>query len=102
MGRFIYARSTSIEIEDRTLHHLQLVITTKLRRREGFNFTWKEDPSKGGGRTTVWLYATDALIYRYVTSRQPEINRHWVDALAFTANSPSGLYMVHEPAAQVL
>jgi len=38
------------------------------------------------------------MVFKYVGSRQPEINRAWVDALAYTANSPSGLYLVPEPA----
>lgn len=98
MGRFIYEGGPKVEIEDRALTHLQLVITAKLRRGEPFMFTWKEDASVGGGRTAVWLHAASDLVYKYHGSRQPSINRAWVDALAFTANAPSGLYLVPEPA----
>lgn len=98
MGKFIYEDSIKTEIEDRALTHLQLVITAKFRRGEPFNFTWKEDNSVGGGRTTVWVHAGSAIVFKYSGSRQPAINREWTEALAFTANSPSGLYLVPEPA----
>ncbi|MEZ7755184.1 ATP-dependent DNA ligase [Microbacterium paraoxydans] len=98
MGKFIYEGSTKIEVEDRALRHLQLVITAKLRRGEPFPYSWKEDASIGGGRITVWLHAGSSMVFKYVGSRQPEINRAWVDALAYTANSPGGLYLVPEPA----
>ncbi|MDQ0728303.1 ATP-dependent DNA ligase [Microbacterium sp. W4I20] len=100
MGRFIYEGNVKTEIEDRALTHLQLVITAKLRRGEPFNFTWREDPSIGGGRTTVWVHARSSLVFKYSGSRQPAINREWIEALAFTANAPSGLYLVPEPAEQ--
>ena len=98
MGRFIYEGGQKVEIEDRALTHLQLVITAKLRRGEPFSFSWREDSSVGGGRTTVWIHSGSALVFKYFGSRQPAINRAWVDALAFTANSPSGLYVTPEPA----
>lgn len=98
MGKFVYEGGLKVEIEDRALSHIQLVVTAKLRRGEPFAFSWSEDPSIGGGRTTVWLHPGSSIVFKYFGSRQPAINRAWVDALAYTANSPSGLYLVHEPA----
>ncbi|MFS0895122.1 ATP-dependent DNA ligase [Microbacterium sp. 179-I 3D3 NHS] len=98
MGTFIYESSVRTEIEDRALWHLQLVITAKLRRGEPFSFSWKEDMSIGGGRVTVWISSHSALVFKYQTSRRPAISRHWIDALAYTANAPTGLYLVPEPA----
>lgn len=97
MGRFIYENTIRTEVEDRALTHLQLVITAKLRRSEPFNFTWREDQSIGGGRTTVWLHPGSSIVYRFLGSRQPSINRRWIEALAYTANAPTGLYLVPEP-----
>jgi hypothetical protein len=97
MGKFIYEGSVKSEIEDRALTHLQLVITAKLRRAEPFPFSWREDASVGGGRTTVWMQPGSSLVFKYFGSRQPTINRAWIEALAFTANSPGGLYLVPEP-----
>lgn len=73
-------------------------MTAKLRRAEPFTFTWKEDNTTGGGRTTVWVHSGSSLVFKYHGSRQPSINREWIDALAYTSNAPSGLYLVSEPA----
>ena len=50
------------------------------------------------GRTTVWVHAGSSLVFKYSGSRQPSINRSWIEALAFTASAPGGLHLVHEPA----
>lgn len=97
MGRFSYEGDLSAEFEDRTLAHLQVVIGTKLRRGESFHFTWKDDPGVGEGRTTIWVHPRATLVYKYHGSRRPRLNMAWVDALAYTANSPGGLYVVPEP-----
>ena len=97
MGKFIYESGQKVDVEDRALAHLQLVMTAKLRRGEPFSFTWKDDASLGGGRTAVWVHAGSAMVFKYYGSRQPAINRAWIDALAFAANSPSGLYLLSEP-----
>ncbi|QIG38663.1 ATP-dependent DNA ligase [Microbacterium sp. 4R-513] len=98
MGKFVYEGIVKVDFEDRTLAHLQLVIGTKLRRGEAFHFSWRDDPSTGDGRTTVWIHPRCSLVYKFYGSRRPSLNRAWVDALAYTANSPAGLYVVPEPA----
>lgn len=97
MGKFIYDSTTKVDFEDRLLAHLQLVIGAKIRRGEGFHFAWKDDPSIGNGRTMVWVHPGLSLVYKFYGSRQPEINRAWIEALMYTANSPTGLYAVPEP-----
>lgn len=98
MGKFIYEGSIKVDFDDRVLAHLQLVISNKLRRGEPFHFTWREDPSVGDGRTSVWVHPAASLVYRFYGSRRPALNRAWLEALTITANSPSGLYVVPEPA----
>ncbi|WP_458040944.1 MULTISPECIES: DUF7882 family protein [Bacteria] len=97
MGKFIYDSMIKVDFEDRLLAHLQLVIGAKLRRGESFHFTWKDDSSIGTGRTVVWVHPGVSLVYRFYGSRQPQINRAWVEALTYTANAPTGLYAVPEP-----
>ncbi|WP_455905038.1 DUF7882 family protein [Microbacterium sp.] len=97
MGRFVYEGNQRVEIVDRALHHLQLVMMTKLRRGEPFLFTWREDASIGGGRSSVWMHPGCNLVFKYTGAKIPDLNRHWIEALAFAANSPSGLYLVREP-----
>lgn len=98
MGKFIYDSTTKVDFDDRLLAHLQIVIGAKLRRGESFHFTWKDDASIGNGRTMVWIHPRVSLVYKFYGSKRPSINRAWIEALVFTANSPSGLYAVAEPA----
>ena len=98
MGRFTYQSGQHVDIDDRPLAHLQVVIANKLRRNESFVFTWRDDVSVGDGRTSVWLHPAVALAFKYYGGRHPKLNRAWIEALAATANSPTGLYLVPEPA----
>ena len=97
MGKFIYDSTIKVDFEDRLLAHLQLVIGAKLRRGECFHFTWKDEASIGNGRTMVWVHPAVSLVYKFYGSRRPAINRAWIEALIYTANSPTGLYAVSEP-----
>lgn len=98
MGKLVYDHDVRIDFEDRLLSHLQIVIGNKLRRGESFFFSWRSEPSLGEGRTSIWVHPAGSLTFKYVGSRTPAINRDWVEALASTANSPRGLYVVPEPA----
>jgi hypothetical protein len=98
MGQIRFDSRTKVDIDDRALAHLQFVIGNKLRRGEPFFFTWREDPSSGDGRTAVWVNPTTDITFRFYGSRVPPLNRDWLEALAVTANSPSGLHLVPEPA----
>ncbi|MFB8387786.1 ATP-dependent DNA ligase [Microbacterium sp. NPDC055910] len=97
MGKFLYDGRLSVDFEDRLLAHLQVTITTKLRRGEPFTFVWKDDTSIGDGRTMVWLHPGLSIVYKFYGSRMPQLNRAWLEALMYTANSPTGLYVVPEP-----
>ncbi|CAI9386942.1 ATP-dependent DNA ligase [Microbacterium sp. T2.11-28] len=101
MGRFDYDTLAKVEVEDRALAHVQLVVGNKLRRVEPFYFTWREDPSTGEGRRSVWLHPAATLRYDFFGSRTPALNRDWLEALALTANSPNGLHLIPEPAGPV-
>lgn len=97
MGKFTYENSSRVEIEDRPLAHLQIVFENKLRRREGFFFSWRNDQNIEGGRRSVWISPESALEFKYYGVRLPAVNRTWLEALMLTANSPTGLYLVPEP-----
>lgn len=101
MGRFVYDSTVSVDIEDRTLAHIQCVVATKLRRSESFSFTWREDAASGDGRTSVWVHPAASLVFCYAGSRPPQLSAAWVEALTFAANSASGLHLVAEPSGQV-
>ncbi|WP_314505009.1 ATP-dependent DNA ligase [uncultured Microbacterium sp.] len=98
MGKLSYEGLVKVDFEDKILFHLQTVIGSKLRRGESFHFTWIDDTSIGNGRTAIWVHPHCALVYKYYGSRRPQLNTAWIEALAFAANSPTGLYVVPEPA----
>jgi hypothetical protein len=97
MGTLTYDVVSKVDFEDRALAHLQIVMASKLRRGESFNFSWVKAPAEGSGRTTVWLHPAIPLVYEFTGSRQPAVNRRWLEKLMESANSPSGLQLVPEP-----
>lgn len=97
MGKFIYEEQARIDVDDRLLAHLQIVIGNKLRRGEPFYFSWKEDQSFGGGRSAVWVHPGATLVFKFGGSKAPVINRTWLEELMYTASSPAGLRIVPEP-----
>ena len=78
MGKILYGDSgVEIIFDDRAMAHLQLVIGAKLRRGEGFFFSWKDDPSVGDGRSSVWLDAGIPLCRR---RENPDVEL-WLEGL---------------------
>ena len=98
MGTLMYgAPGVEIDFDDRALAHLQVVITAKLRRGEPFTFSWVHAPTSGSGRSAVWLHPAIPLFYRFRGTRQPSINREWVDLLMQSSNRPGGMVFIDEP-----
>jgi hypothetical protein len=85
-----------INIDDRVLAHLQIVIVNKLRKEEGFLMSWKESVQAGSGRGSVWLDSTIPVTFKFDGSKVPEINKVWLDQLAKSANSAKGLIVTSE------
>lgn len=86
-----------IEFDDRTLAHLQIVIGAKLRRREGFFFSWKDDPAGGGGRSSIWLQNSIPLYFEYSKPTRHTINQEWLDLLISSARQAQGMQLIGEP-----
>ncbi|ROQ40730.1 hypothetical protein EDF46_0091 [Frondihabitans sp. PhB188] len=97
MGNLTYGQALSVEFDDRTLGHLQVVIGSKLRRNESFYFSWKDDQRVGDGRTTIWVHPTISLVFKFYGSRMPGLNREWLGLLEQSANAPHGLQVLPEP-----
>ncbi|MGZ0069952.1 DUF7882 family protein [Microbacterium arborescens] len=107
MGHLIYGVAPAINIDDRTLQHLRLVIVTKLRRDESFSFTWDNEPAVRGddalegssGRYgTVWLSKASSLYFSFDAEPDQSLNKRWLELLAESAQSAAGLRIVPEPA----
>lgn len=97
MGRLIYDSGREFVFDDRTLFHLQLVFTAKLRRGESFAFTFPSMTEGSTTRTALWMTAALALEYSYDTGVIPPPNRTWVDLLMESAHSAGGLMLSTEP-----
>ena len=93
MGLLIYDQCDPIEMEDRTLAHLQVVIVDKLRRGEHFAMTLHD-----GRRTlTCWLSPRTPLQFIYHGNRQPTLNHAWLELLAGEAGVSGILTLLPEP-----
>lgn len=93
MGLLIYDRCDPIEMEDRTLAHLQVVIVDKLRRGEHFAMTLQN-----GRRTlTCWLSPRTPIEFVYHGNRHPTLNHAWLELLAGEAGVTGVLSLFPEP-----
>jgi hypothetical protein len=92
MGTLFYgSQPIAIRIEDVLLRHLELVITSKLRRGEGLVLSWHDGETTGDGRSTVWIHPSIELHYRFSGSREPNIDREVLEDLSFAASSNGGI-----------
>lgn len=72
------------------------MIVSKLRSRESFSLSWREAAENGDGRTTIWLDPAQLIYFRFDGSRAPAIDKAWVERLAISAASSTGLVVVDE------
>lgn len=97
MGTLFYGASRlAINFEDRVLAHLQIAVSTKLRRQETFMLNWRDNETVGDGRSGVWIGPQTDLHFKYSGSRFPEINPDWVNAMVVSASTPLGLQLMEE------
>ncbi|HEY2644498.1 MAG TPA: ATP-dependent DNA ligase [Galbitalea sp.] len=98
MGKLLYGNSElEIEFDDRVLAHLQVVIGAKLRRHEGFYFSWRDDPAIGDGRSSIWLETSIPLMFRFTSAARQELSQEWLEQLRHSSNQTQGLLLTPEP-----
>jgi hypothetical protein len=98
VGTILYGgHGIPIELDDRTMAHLQAVVANKLRRGEGFFLNWRH--GSDGGHSAVWIASDIPLFFRYDGDGGLELNRHWLELMTMGANSNGGLQIGPEPAA---
>ncbi|WP_200931999.1 ATP-dependent DNA ligase [Frigoribacterium sp. Leaf164] len=101
MGTLRYDHGTvDIEMDDRTLAHVRLVVMAKLRRHESFPFTWEDSTGAGGGWNSIWIHPGASFHFAFLGGRSPRVNTLWVEQLMASANSAAGLVLTREPAGQ--
>ncbi|WP_460794815.1 DUF7882 family protein [Microbacterium sp. GXF0217] len=97
MGQLIYdGEDHPIVLDDRTLAHLKVVVTTKLRRQEGFTMSWRHPENQPRGRSTIWLHPSIPLRFIFDQPEPTDLNTRWIQDLMNSANSTGGIALVDE------
>lgn len=95
MGQLFYDHiGPAVEIDDRTLAHLKVVITTKLRRGESFTLSWKNPDAHG--RNTIWIHPTIPVKFDFDGPEPMDLNRVWIQHLADSSNGGGGIVLTGE------
>lgn len=97
MGTLYYGGSAlPIDIEDRALAHLKVVIATKLRRNESFTLSWRHTDGGAVGRSSIWLHPAIPLQFDFADAEPPTLSRQWIEELANSANTSGGITLTEE------
>jgi hypothetical protein len=96
MGVLFYD-GQEFDFDDRSLAHLQIVISTKLRRGENFFLAWTVPIERGSGRHSIWLDNGVPIHFFFEGSKSPTVNREWIEALLLSAGRANGLQLTDEP-----
>lgn len=101
MGRLRYdGTSDPILIEDATLAHLKIVISTKLRRQESFMMTWRPVGKGPDLRATVWIHPAIPLQFGFDDAEQPPIDAKLIAEMMRVLNATGELvldHLIHTP-----
>ena len=100
MAKLIYGASASYEFDERTLAHLKIAITAKLRVRESFLLNWTVPSERGSGRMSLWVSPDIPLTFVFGDPKPPQLNRLWLDALSRSAHGIRGMTVMLEDEAE--
>ncbi|KEP74684.1 hypothetical protein HR12_05965 [Microbacterium sp. SUBG005] len=93
MGTLFYSADTQpIQIDDRLLQYLQVVLSTKLRRGESFTITWT-DTAAGHARTTLWIQPSISMRFQFASAEAVRLSGGYLRQLADQASMSSGLLL---------
>ncbi|WZH35551.1 MAG: ATP-dependent DNA ligase [Microbacterium enclense] len=88
MGRLIYQERTIVDIEDRLLSHLRIVVMNKLRRQEPF---MRSMPHPDHGQLSIWMHPSTPIVMQFYGSRPPSLDRDLIEEMMTDASGPDGL-----------
>ncbi|QEW00832.1 hypothetical protein F6J84_12455 [Microbacterium caowuchunii] len=92
MGSLYYGSDPEpIEMPDRLLAHVKVVIATKLRRGESFTLSWRHTTDAPAGRSTLWLHPAIPLRIVFDDAEPEVLDPRWLQELAVSASSTGGL-----------
>lgn len=93
MGKLFYGSDTQpIEMDDRLLQYVQVVLSTKLRRSESFTVTWTDVLSEPS-RTTLWVQPAIPMRFQYSAPETQRLSGGYLRQLADQAAMSSGLML---------
>lgn len=94
MGRLHYGNTTEpIDMPDRVLAHLKVVVTTKLRRAESFAISWRHGSAGDAARSTIWVHCSIPLRFDFDSGEAEILDRAYLDELAQSASSSGGVLL---------
>ncbi|GAA2882409.1 hypothetical protein [Microbacterium esteraromaticum] len=92
MGTLHYgATGDPIEMPDRILAHLKVLISTKLRRNESFSLSWDRLIDGAVERSSIWLHCSIPLQFQMDAEASKQLDRAYLQQLADQANSSTGV-----------
>lgn len=92
MGSLFYGSSAHpIQMPDRVLAHVKVVIATKLRRGESFTLSWRHPEGEAAGRSTIWLQPSIPLRFVFGDIEPEMLDPALLQMYANSANSSGGL-----------
>lgn len=92
MGQLFYGSTTEpIEMPDRVLAHVKVVVATKLRRGESFTLSWRHPADVATGRSTIWIQPAIPLRFVFATEEPELLDPARLKQLANEASSSGGL-----------
>lgn len=95
MGQLFYGDgSDPIEMPDRLLAHVKVVVSTKLRRNESFTMSWRLP--EGAGRSTIWLQPSIPLRFVFSSVESESLDPELLTSLAHAASSTGGMSITIE------
>lgn len=92
MGTLHYGASRlAIRIDDRTLAHLRVVATSKLRRNEPFLISWENDLAAGSGRESLWVHPGSDLVYQFDDDEPVQLDNGLLDSMMMSSFVSRGI-----------
>jgi len=92
MGSIYYGGTEDpIEVPDRVLAHIKVVIATKLRRSESFLLSWRHPDGAPTGRTSIWLQPSIPLRFVFDSPEPEALDPQLLQQFATEASSSVGL-----------
>lgn len=89
MGMLTYG-TREIAVEDRVLAHISVIVTQKLRRREGFLLTLHASDARMATEA-LWISCHSVISFAYSGNRVPSLNHDWLEQMMTESFSAQGL-----------